>query len=86
MRLAAGTRWLRPFAPREWLQGIDGGVAAVRRDPVWSPPGWFDADEFAATAHAITLNAHRARWVQGEEVDSRYGSMRRTCAPQERRH
>lgn len=78
----------------QWLQCIDGGAEAVRRDPVrfariqwdtWSPPGWFDEDEFAATAvgfsHpdwvAITLNAFRARWVQGEEVDSHYDSLQR---------
>jgi pimeloyl-ACP methyl ester carboxylesterase len=78
----------------QWLQCIDGGVEAVRKDPVgfariqwetWSPPGWFDEDEFAASAEgfshldwvAITLNAYRARWVKGEEVDSRYDSLQR---------
>jgi len=81
----------------QWLQCIDDGAEAVRRDPVgfariqwdtWSPPGWFDEDEFAATAEgfsdsdwvAITLNAYRARWVQGEEVDSHYDPLQgRLC-------
>jgi pimeloyl-ACP methyl ester carboxylesterase len=81
----------------QWLQCIDGGIEAVRKDPVgfariqwetWSPPGWFDEDEFAATAEgfshpdwvAITLNAYRARWVKGEEADSRHDSLqRRLC-------
>ena len=85
----------------QWLQCIDRGAEAVRRDPVgfariqwdtWSPPGWFDEDEFAATAEgfshpdwvAITLNSYRARWVQGEEVDSHYDSLQRRLREVER--
>ncbi len=46
----------------QWFQCIDGGVEAVRRDPVgfariqwntWSPPGWFDEAEFIATADSF---------------------------------
>jgi pimeloyl-ACP methyl ester carboxylesterase len=73
----------------QWFQCIDEGMETVRRDPVgfariqwdtWSPPGWFDEDEFTATAEsfshpdwvAITLNAYRTRWVQGEVTDAQY--------------
>jgi len=76
----------------QWLLCIDGGAEAVRRDPVgfarirwdtWSPPGWFDEKEFAATAQgfsssdwiAVTLNAYRARWLSGEAEDSYYDSL-----------
>ena len=49
----------------------------------WSPSGWFDDAEFARTAEsfsspdwaAITLNAYRARWLQGEAWDSRYDAL-----------
>jgi pimeloyl-ACP methyl ester carboxylesterase len=85
----------------QWLLCIDGGREAVRKDPVgfariqwdtWSPPGWFDEDEFAATAAgfshpdwvAITLNAYRARWVPGEEADSPYDSLQRRLGEVER--
>jgi pimeloyl-ACP methyl ester carboxylesterase len=43
----------------QWFQCIEGGAAAVRRDPIgfariqwdtWSPPGWFSESEFIATA------------------------------------
>ena len=85
----------------QWLQCIDDGADAVRRDPVgfariqwdtWSPSGWFDEDEFAATAKdfshpdwvAITLNAYRARWVEGEDVDSNYDSLQRRLGEVER--
>jgi pimeloyl-ACP methyl ester carboxylesterase len=46
----------------QWFQCLDGGVQAVRRDPVgfariqwntWSPPGWFDEAEFIATAESF---------------------------------
>ena len=73
----------------QWFLCIDGGREAVRRDPVgfariqwdtWSPPGWYDENEFAATSEsfsrpdwvAITLNAYRARWLPGEVMDSHY--------------
>lgn len=73
----------------QWLMYVDDGVEAIRRDPVgfariqwdtWSPPGWFDDDEFAATADSfrnpdwlpITLNAYRARFLADEPRDTRY--------------
>jgi len=76
----------------QWFMCTDGGAAAVRKDPIgfariqwetWSPPGWFDDEEFARTAEsfsspdwaAITLNAYRARWRQGEAWDSRYDAL-----------
>jgi len=85
----------------QWLLCFDDGAEAVRRDPVrfpriqwdtWSPPGWFNEDQFAATAEgfshpdwiAITLNAYRARWVQGEEMDSRYETLQRRLGAVER--
>jgi pimeloyl-ACP methyl ester carboxylesterase len=78
----------------QWLMYVDDGAEAVRRDPVgfarmqwdtWSPPGWFDDDEFAATAGgfanpdwaAVTLNAYRARFRAAEPRDPRYDGLRR---------
>jgi pimeloyl-ACP methyl ester carboxylesterase len=78
----------------QWLMYVDAGAEAMRRDPVgfareqwntWSPPGWFDEHEFAATAEAfsnpdwsaITLNAYRARFFDDEPLDPRYDPMRR---------
>ena len=46
----------------QWLKCVDGGADVVRRDPVgfariqwetWSPPGWFDMEEFAATTGRV---------------------------------
>ena len=85
----------------QWLQCIPGGAEKVRQDPVgfariqwdtWSPPGWFDDNEFAVTAEsfshpdwaAITLNAYRARWVPGEEIDSRYDALQQRLGEVER--
>jgi pimeloyl-ACP methyl ester carboxylesterase len=65
---------------------LDGGPDAVAADPkgfariqwdTWSPPGWFDEAEFAATARAfenpdwvpITLNAYRRRWRGDQPSD-----------------
>jgi pimeloyl-ACP methyl ester carboxylesterase len=54
----------------QWLLYVDAGVDAVRRDPIgfariqWdtcSPPGWFDDDEFAATANGFTNPAPSRR-------------------------
>ena len=76
----------------QWFQCIDGGAEAIRCDPVgfariqwntWSPSGWFDDKEFAATAEsflgpdwaAITLNAYRSRWMLGEVTDTRYDAL-----------
>ncbi len=85
----------------QWLMFVDAGARAVREDPVgfariqwdtWSPPGWFDDDEFAATAPAfthpdwaaITLNAYRARFHANEPRDPRYDDLRRRLAEVER--
>lgn len=81
----------------QWLMYVDDGVEAIRRDPVgfariqwdtWSPPGWFDDDEFAATADSfrnpdwlpITLNAYRARFLADEPRDTRYDGARQHLA------
>ncbi|MGZ4729377.1 MAG: alpha/beta fold hydrolase [Acidimicrobiales bacterium] len=85
----------------QWIMYVDAGADAVRRDPVafariqwdtWSPPGWFDDEEFAATARsfmnpdwgAITLNAYRARFLAVEPGDARYAEHRRRLAEVER--
>jgi pimeloyl-ACP methyl ester carboxylesterase len=81
----------------QWLMYVDDGVRAIREDPVgfariqwdtWSPPGWFDEDEFAATASgfthpdwvAVTLNAYRARFLATEPRDARYDRLRARLA------
>jgi pimeloyl-ACP methyl ester carboxylesterase len=63
----------------QWFQTLDAGAAAVARDPVgfarvqwdtWSPAGWYEEAEFAATAEAFaepdfvptTLHYYRVRW------------------------
>jgi pimeloyl-ACP methyl ester carboxylesterase len=73
----------------QWFMALDGGPAAVAADPkgfarlqwdTWSPPGWFDDDEFTRTAAAfdnpdwvpITLNGYRRRWRGGEVSDPEY--------------
>ena len=58
------------------------GFARIQWE-TWSPFGWFDDAEFDRTAEsfsspdwaAITLNAYRARWLQGEAWDSRYDAL-----------
>jgi pimeloyl-ACP methyl ester carboxylesterase len=58
------------------------GFARAQWD-TWSPPGWFGDDEFTATAGsfanpdwvAITLNAYRSRFLDGEARDPRYESL-----------
>jgi pimeloyl-ACP methyl ester carboxylesterase len=79
----------------QWLMYVGEGMAAISRDPVafarfqwdtWSPPGWFDDDEFSATAEgftnpdwvAVTLNAYRSRFLDDEPRDQRYDPLRRT--------
>jgi len=76
----------------QWFQCTDGGAESVRQDPggfariqwdTWSPEGWFDGTEFAATAESfkspdwstITLNGYRSRWSSEEEIDHRYDSQ-----------
>jgi pimeloyl-ACP methyl ester carboxylesterase len=78
----------------QWFQCTDGGSEMVRKDPVgfariqwdtWSPAGWFDETEFAATSGtfrgpdwvAITLNAYRVRWISAEVTDPRYDALQR---------
>jgi pimeloyl-ACP methyl ester carboxylesterase len=78
----------------QWFLCLDQGAAAVSREPIafarlqwetWSPPGWYDGAEFAATAEsflnpdwvAITLNAYRSRYLAGEARDARYDELAR---------
>jgi pimeloyl-ACP methyl ester carboxylesterase len=78
----------------QWLMYVDAGVKKIGDDPVgfarlqwdtWSPPGWFDDDEFDVTARgftnpdwtAITLNAYRARFLADEPRDTHYDKLRR---------
>ena len=85
----------------QWLMYVDAGVEAIRRDPVgfaraqwdtWSPPGWFDDEEFATTADSfgnpdwadITLNAYRARFLTDEPRDARYDHLRAQVAATDR--
>ena len=81
----------------QWLTYLDAGARAVAADPIafariqwdtWSPPGWFDDDEFHATARsftnpdwvAITLNAYRSRFLAGEARDPGYEPLARRLA------
>jgi pimeloyl-ACP methyl ester carboxylesterase len=85
----------------QWLMYVDEGADLVRRHPLdfarqqwdtWSPPGWFDEQEFAATAEGfrnpdwteITLNAYRSRFLPSEPRDSRYDDLRRRLDTVER--
>jgi len=75
----------------QWFLALDGGPGALRADPkgfarilwdTWSPPGWFDEAEFAATARsfenpdwaAVTLHGYRSRW-RPEPLDPRYNAL-----------
>jgi len=77
----------------QWFMTLNQGAEAVRNNPVgfariqwdtWSPSGWFDDDEFAATAASfvnpdwaeIALNAYRSRW-RSEPSDPRYENLQR---------
>jgi pimeloyl-ACP methyl ester carboxylesterase len=63
------------------------GFARTQWD-TWSPPGWFDEDEFASTAQSfanpdwveITLNAYRSRFLADEPRDPRYDGLRQRLA------
>jgi pimeloyl-ACP methyl ester carboxylesterase len=83
------------------LMYVDVGAEAIRRDPIafareqwntWSPPGWFDDQEFAATAQAfgnqdwtaVTLNAYRGRFLTDEPRDHHYDPRRRQLGAVER--
>jgi pimeloyl-ACP methyl ester carboxylesterase len=84
----------------QWFLCLDQGAAAVARDPVafarlqwetWSPPGWYDDAEFAATADSfrnpdwvpITLNGYRSRFLAGEARDPRYDRLAKRLADTE---
>ncbi len=81
----------------QWLMYLDAGARAVAAEPIgfariqwdtWSPPGWFDDNEFAATAEsfknpdwvAITLNAYRSRFLTDERRDLRYEPLAQRLA------
>lgn len=63
------------------------GFARIQWD-TWSPRGWFNDAEFQKTAEsfsnpdwtAITLNAYRSRWRDGEAWDLRYAELQRRLA------
>jgi len=78
----------------QWFLCTEAGAEAVRKNPVgfariqwetWSPPGWFDDQEFARTAESfsrpdwaeVALNAYRARWRPGEAWDFRYDALQK---------
>jgi pimeloyl-ACP methyl ester carboxylesterase len=84
----------------QWLMYVDAGADAVAGDPIgfarlqwdtWSPPGWFDDDEFSATAEsfanpdwvAITLHGYRSRFLAAEPLDPRYEALARRLAETE---
>jgi pimeloyl-ACP methyl ester carboxylesterase len=85
----------------QWLMFVDAGAEAIRRDPAgfaheqwktWSPPGWYDEDEFEATAAAfanpdwveVTLHAYRSRFLTTEASDRQYDELRNRLAGAER--
>jgi pimeloyl-ACP methyl ester carboxylesterase len=76
----------------QWFMTTDRGAEAVRRNrkefariqwETWSPAGWFEQQEFEATARsfenpdwvAITLHGYRSRW-RVEQMDTRYDKLR----------
>jgi pimeloyl-ACP methyl ester carboxylesterase len=88
----------------QWFQTLDAGAEAVRRDPVgfarvqwdtWSPAGWYEESEFAATAAAFehpdfvptTLHYYRVRWGASardpayERLEERLASIRELSVP-----
>jgi len=91
-----GTFTVPPFAQArrfwyQWFMCVEGGAEAVRRDPksfariqwdTWSPPGWFEEDDFDETARsfenpdwvAITLHGYRSRYLR-EVSDPRYDTL-----------
>ncbi|VXC72723.1 conserved hypothetical protein [Burkholderia sp. 8Y] len=85
----------------QWFMSLDDAPDAVAADPkgfariqwdTWSPPGWFDEAEFAATARAfenpdwvpITLNAYRRRWRSDEPSDPALEPLHERLATVER--
>lgn len=80
----------------QWLMTVDGGAEKVRENPIefariqwetWSPIGWFNENDFLATAQsftnpdwvAITLHGYRSRWKQ-ELCDPRYDGLQQRLA------
>lgn len=76
-----------------WYLATDRGAGALRDDRLaftrllwdtWSPAGWYDEAEFAATAEAfagddwvdVTLHSYRSRWGYADG-DPRYGDDER---------
>jgi pimeloyl-ACP methyl ester carboxylesterase len=59
------------------------GFARIQWD-TWSPGSWFSEEDFAIAAKtfknpdwlAITFNAYRSRWMNGEAWDSRYDDLK----------
>jgi pimeloyl-ACP methyl ester carboxylesterase len=80
----------------QWFQTMDAGAEAVAGDPIgfarlqwdtWSPTGWYDEAEFAATAEAfehpdfvpVTLHGYRVRWGASPR-DPAYEELERRVA------
>jgi pimeloyl-ACP methyl ester carboxylesterase len=80
----------------QWFLTMDAGAEAMRMDPIgftrlqwdtWSPPGWYEEYEFAATAEAfehpdfvpITLHGYRVRWGASPR-DPAYDELERKLA------
>jgi pimeloyl-ACP methyl ester carboxylesterase len=76
----------------QWFMTTDRGADAVRRDPkgfariqwdTWSPPGWFQEEDFEAAAQSfsnpdwvpITLHGYRSRW-RSEHLDPEFDPIR----------
>ena len=63
------------------------GFARIQWE-TWSPAGWFGEADFAEAAEsfrnpdwvAITRNAYRSRWREGEVWDARYDDLQRRLA------
>jgi pimeloyl-ACP methyl ester carboxylesterase len=81
----------------QWFMYLDAGAAAISEDPIgfareqwdtWSPSGWYDEEEFTATAEAflnpdwvpITLSAYRCRFLPDEPLSPRYEPIRHRVA------
>jgi pimeloyl-ACP methyl ester carboxylesterase len=85
---AAGWRtivpYLRGLPPTRFLSGDTprfGAAVALAQDAIdLADALGIDRLDWVA----ITLNAYRARWVRGEEVDSRYDSLQRRLSEVER--
>lgn len=84
----------------QWFQCIDHGVENIRKDPVgfariqwetWSPEGWFEEEEFAATAEsfhhpdwvATTLSGYRFRWLPSEPRDPAFDDLQKKVSETE---